>query len=78
MSRKFTIKVAGCGWVDADDGSMSYLYAPGGQRMGAVTRDSKGWNAIAFFGTAKGKLKTMSAAKAYVIKQLAGEGKESK
>ena len=76
MSRKFTIKVAGCRW--AGSSTLQVLVVAPFCSVGLVKKEGRAYYATAFSCRGTGKFKTMSAAKAYVIKQLAGEGKESK
>ena len=77
MSRKFTIKVAGCEWTEGDD--IETLLMLDREVASAIRQSDGRFLSVILRRTNKyRKHKTMSAAKACVIKQLAGDGKESK
>lgn len=78
MSRKFTIKVAGCEWKLHDKSRRIFILRDQANFYGSVQKiGHKKWIAHPLRRPIK-NVETMSAAKAYVIKQLAGEGKEKK
>lgn len=73
MSRKFKLTIANAEW--SGDSDAQHLYVPGLGHIGhAVFRDgSDGWEAFIGNNQSLGCRRSMRAAKAYVIKQLAGE-----
>ena len=80
MSRKFTIRVAGARWKPCNIGATLTLFNDSVEAGCVWKADAKQYRSC-LFHTKRNRYanhKTMSAAKAYVIKQLAGEGKEKK